>query len=530
MKNVYMGNNITGPLRRITAIDLGTNSFHAIIVDIYLDGSFYTVDTLKEMVLLKDKESGKYLSEKAMERGMEALRRIKKLSDSRGAELILAYATSAIREAVNGGEFIQQVIDETGIKINAIPGRIEAELIGIAVQHGVKMSEEPALIMDIGGGSVEFIIANHQKIFYLRSKKIGVARITADHLHHDPVTEEEIEALETYFQDQLTEVAQAFAMNRCVKLIGSSGTMQNIASMIAYTKGNHPELSLNEYTLKAEDFYTFYDDVIGMNARQRAKLKGLDEKRISLLPAGLVLVRFVLKTFGIEELKISDQALREGIILRYIKRDLAGIKKLTPIDNPRRRSVMELVHKYRWHKKHSTHVADMALQLFDYYRKDLGLSETDRELLEFAAFMHDIGYLISHRKHHKHALYLIRNADLRGFTEEEIDIMAHTARYHRRSAPNARHEHYNRLEKQVQQRIRKLSGILRIADGLDRSHYQNVRKIEISKERDHVLIEVESEDDPQLEIWGASRKKNLLEEVTGCAITIQAMRERPFRL
>src|SRR5690625_5330465 len=116
--------------------------------------------------------------------------------------------------------------------------------------------------------------------------------------------------------------------------------------MIAYTKGNHPELSLNEYTLKAEDFYTFYDDVIGMNARQRAKLKGLDEQRISLLPAGLVLVRFVLKTFGIEELKISDQALRAGIILRYIKRHLAGIKKLTPIDNPRRRSVMELVHIY----------------------------------------------------------------------------------------------------------------------------------------------------------------------------------------
>src|SRR5690625_5809090 len=120
----------------------------------------------------------------------------------------------------------------------------------------------------------------------------------------------------------------------------------------------------------------------------------------------------------------------------------------------------------------------MALQLFDYYRKDLGLSETDRELLEFAAFMHDIGYLISHRKHHKHALYLIRNADLRGFTEEEIDIMAHTARYHRRSAPNARHEHYNRLEKQDQQRIRKMTGIVRIADGHERHRHTDCEERE----------------------------------------------------
>src|SRR5690625_4340675 len=420
MKNVYMGNNISGPLRRITAIDLGTNSFHAIIVDIYADGSFYTVETLKEMELMKDRERKKYISEKAMERGMEALKRIKTLNDSSGAEQILAYATRTIREAINGGEFIQQMIEETGIKNKAIPGRIEAELIGIAVQHGVKMSEEPALIMDIGGGSVEFIIANHQRIFYLRSKKIGAARMTADHLHHDPVTEEEIEALETYFQDQLTEVAQAFAMNRCVKLIGSSGTMQNIASIIAYAKGSHPELSLNEYSLKAEEFYRFYDAVIEMDYQQRSGLKGLDEQRIKLLPAGLILVRFVLKTFGIKELKISDQALREGIILRYIKKDLTGIKQLAPVTNPRRRSVMELVHKYRWHKQPSTHVARMALKLFDYFNDTLNLSETDRELLEYAAFMHDIGYYISHRKHHKHALYLIRNADLRGFTEEEI--------------------------------------------------------------------------------------------------------------
>lgn len=516
-----MGKTVSIPLRRITAIDLGTNSFHAIIVDIYPDGSFYTIDKLKEMVLLQEKESETRLSERAMERGMQALRNIKTLSDSHGAEQILAYATSAIREAANGGDFIQKVIDETGIKIHAIPGRIEAELIAMAVQHGVQMTEEPALIMDIGGGSVEFIIANHQKIFFLISKKIGVARMTAQYVNHDPITEEEIQLLETHFSEQLTSVAQAFAMNRCVKLIGSSGTMQNIASMIAYANDNFPELSLNEFTVKTKEFKSFYKDVIGMDYHQRAELKGLDEQRNHLLPAGLVLVRYILKTFGIKELKISEQALREGIILRYIKRDLTGIKKIAPIENPRKRSVMELVYKYRWHKNHSTHVAKMALQLFDFFRDDLELNNTDGELLEYAALMHDIGYHISHRKHHKHALYLIRNADLRGFAEEEIEIMAHTARYHRRSKPNVRHEYFAKLDNRTQERIRKLAGILRVADGLDRSHYQNVRKLTISRNEHEIWLELESEDEPQLEIWGASRKKSLLEELTGKEVLIK---------
>jgi exopolyphosphatase/guanosine-5'-triphosphate,3'-diphosphate pyrophosphatase len=511
---------VNKPVKRVTAIDLGTNSFHAVIVDIYPDGSFYTVDKLKEMVLLQDKGMGDRLSDEAFRRGYEALKRIKTLSDHQNSERILAYATSAIREAENGGEFIQKVIDDFGVKINAIPGRVEAELIGLAVQHGVTMPPAPSLIMDVGGGSVEFILADHEKFYHVSSKKMGVAKMTSRFVINDPITKDEIKALEDHYRSQLTEVAQSFAMHRGEILIGSSGTMENIALMVADHNKFSPSMSVNELRFTAEEFYKLYDEVIRMNADERSKLKGLDEKRIDLLPAGLVLMHYVLKTFGIKEIKISTQALREGIILRYINQELKVLNKNLSIEDPRQRSVLELAQKCQWHELHSRHVAKMCNELFDELREDLNLTDPDRELLTYAAYMHDIGYHISHRKHHKHALYLIRNADLKGFTEDEIEVMANVARYHRRSTPKARHKHFNKLEKDQKKRVNKLSAIIRVSDGLDRSHYQNVRSMNVKKSADKITIELITEEDAQLEIWGAMRKNLLLEEVTGKTVDI----------
>lgn len=508
------------PVRRITAIDLGTNSFHAIIVDIYADGSFYTVDKLKEMVLLSEKGSDNRLSDAAMERGVEALKKIQLLSDNQRSDVIIAYATSAIREAENGGEFIQRAIDEAEIKINAIPGRMEAELIGLAVQHGVKMPEKPALIMDIGGGSVEYILANRTKLLYLTSKKLGVGRMTAAIVDHDPIQKEEILQLQSHYHKELTDVAEAFAIHRASTLIGSSGTMQNITAMIAAQKGESPSLTLNEYEFSDKDFHKLYDRVIVMNREERRKLKGLDEKRIDLLPAGLVLVNYVINTFSIRKVRISSQALREGIILRYIHRELEDLRIAPGTDDPRRRSVLELVHKCDWHERHSRHVARLSLKIFDELQEELNLADSDRELLEYAAWMHDIGYHISHRKHHKHALYIIRNSDLMGFKEHEIEVMANVARYHRRSTPKQRHPYFNRLNKKQKERVKRLSAILRVADGLDRSHFQNVRNLEISRKNGSLKFRIVTEADPHLEIWGAMRKNALLEEVTGRKVEV----------
>lgn len=508
--------------RRIAAIDLGTNSFHAVIVDIFPDGSFQTIDKLKEMVMLAEKGFGQNLSHDAMDRAIAALKKIKTLSSHQNAEQILAYATSAIREAENGGELIQRAIDEVGIKINAIPGKMEAELIGLAVQHGIQLPDKPSLMVDIGGGSVEFIIGDKKRFYFLASKKIGVARMTASFVESDPISKREIQNLQSFYEEQLRDVAQAFATHRAGIMVGSSGTMENIGMMIAKRENKLQNLSVNELEFTSDQFFSLYNDLIGMNRKQRAKLSELDDKRIDLIAPGLILVNFLLTRFSIKKVKISSQALREGIILRYISKEVEELKDLLTYDNPRLRSVMELVNRYDWHEAHSRHVSELSLALFDELKEKLELSEPDRELLEYSAYMHDIGYFISHRKHHKHALYIIRHSDLLGFKEIEIEMMANISRYHRRSTPKMRHKYFKKLPKSNRERIKKLSAILRVADGLDRSHYQNVRKVRVEQKAHKTKLYIITDTDPQLEIWGAMRKRTLLEEVLSGDVEVLA--------
>ena len=515
----------TTPTKRIAAIDLGTNSFHAVLVDLYADGSYRTIDKLKEMVILAEKGMHHHLSEDAIQRGLDALKRIKFLCDSQGVEEILAYATSAIREAKNGGDFIQRAIDEVGIKARAISGKMEAEMIGYAVRHSVALDDEMVLMVDIGGGSVEFIVGNIHEFVYLNSFKIGVARMAAKFVENDPITSEEIKTLKDYYHDTLKELKNILNEHSVKTIIGSSGTMENIATMIANRNSISSSLTLNELVFHDDEFLPFYDHFIKLSKKERIKEKGLEEKRVDIINPGMVLLKFLVDEFNIQNIKISEAALRDGMILNYIDKEKKTLPLVTSFPEPRKRSIFELLRKCNWLEQHSTHVAYLALQIFDEFEKELDLDAHDRELLEYATLMHDIGYYISHRKHHKHALYLIRNADLKGFTGEEIDIMANVARYHRRSTPKKRHKRYRKLSKDLKKRVEKLSGILRVADGLDRSHYQNVQQLEIEKSSEHIKFYLTTIGDPELEIWGALRKKELFEEVTGKELEIYAVEQ-----
>lgn len=514
----------TIPAKRIAAIDMGTNSFHGVIVDVYPDGSFKTVDKLKEMVLLAERGFDNSLSQQAMERGLEALRKIKTLCDHQGVEKIMAYATSAIREANNGGEFIQQVIDELRFKPLAISGKKEAELIGKAIRYAISLDDQTGLMMDLGGGSVEFILGDYDHYYFTGSKKLGVARMTAQFVSTDPITPEEINSLEAHYRTELAPVAEAFARQRTDMLIGSSGTMENIAEIIANRKDVRTKVTINEFEYSADDFLELYDEMITLNRKERSDIKGLDSKRVDIINPGLVLVKFIIDNFGIKRIKTSTEALREGMILDYITSELdEELELLSNFPDPRERSVYELLNKTNWHEDHSKQVAKLGLKLFDELEALLELNPEHRELFYYACLMHDIGYFISHRKHHKHALYLIRNSELMGFSATEIEIMANVARYHRRSTPKKRHKYYRKLDTDVQDIIKNLSGLMRIADGLDRSHYQNVLDLTVTISDTKITLTLDTEADAELEIWGAMRKKTLFEEVTGRSLDIKEL-------
>ncbi len=511
------------PAKRIAAIDLGTNSFHAIIVDVHSDGRYTSVDALKEMVTLGSNGVGKKMSRSDIKRGLDALRKIKTLCNHRNVEKIIAFATSAIREAPNGGDFVQLVIDELGFKIQPIPGYKEAELIGHAVMHGLSLDVKPALVMDIGGGSTEFVILNNEELFYMVSRKIGVSRMSSDYVKEDPIAKNEIEAITKHYKKELNMLAGQIDIHKPDVLIGSSGTMQNIASMIAHHKGLSLNITLNEFEYSSEDFHGFYKEFIKLNRKKRIQTPGLDEKRVDFILPGLVLVKFVLEKFEIKRIKTSVQAMREGIIIEYIKSNVKGLKMLDAYPGTRERSVHELLKKYNWPKKHSRHVASIAVKLFDDLYTYHKLDRNNRELLEYAALMHDIGYHISNKKHHKHSLYIILNSNLKGFTQDEIEIMGHVARYHRRSTPKNRHELFNALTEEQKSRIVHLSAILRLADGLDRSHYQNVISFD-THDKDKLRISIVTMSEPELEIWGAMRKREMVEKMVGKPIEVVSAR------
>lgn len=512
-------------LTRVAAIDLGTNSFHAVVADLHADGGFEVIDTLKEMVLLGEGADEHGLHPDAVDRGIAALRIFRSLCDGHGVERILAYATSAIREARNGGAFIQRAIDETGIKVNAISGLLEAELIAHGVRHGLELGEDEHVMVDIGGGSVEFIIGTQDETRHMESLKIGVARLRAAYMRSDPPKPKDLKAMRRHIEEKIGSTVsmwKAGTAPRSRTMIGSSGTFQAVALLIARHRDGDAPAALNGFEFTRRDVSDLLDAIAPMDRKRRSALAGLDARRIDLIVPGLTLVRTVMDAFGCGKAKISTQALREGILIRYLQKRLKKGEAQVSEPSPRRKSIMELARRCNWHETHSRHVCALALQIFDHAAPCMELDPADRELLEYAALLHDIGYHISHRSHHKHALYIILNSDLRGFDSTETAIIAHVARYHRRSTPKPRHAEFSALDRKVRSRIEKLASILRVADGLDRSHYQNVKRMEIETTPEEFRIRIHPLSDPELEIWGAERKSNLLQKKLGRKVVITA--------
>ncbi|MFO7313713.1 Ppx/GppA phosphatase family protein [Rhodothermus marinus] len=511
---------------RMCVIDLGTNSFHAVIVDA-LPGTFRVVDRFKEMVRLGEEGlQGQRLSETAMQRAIRALRRIRQLAEGWGATEFLACATSAIREAENGGELLQRIRSEVGLHVRVIDGLQEARLIYKGVRRAVSMPE-PVLIMDVGGGSVEFIVGTGQQPLHLFSLKLGAARMTRRFVRNDPATREELKALRAFYREQLQPVFEAARAHGVREVVGSSGAMENLASVCARMRGEVAR-SIYEQTFPAEDFRRVARRIMRLSREQRRRLRGIDPKRVDQIVAAAALIDVVLKDLAIERVRISPHALREGMVVDFVERNAPLLARLTAFADVRRRSIYEMGWRFDWEYRHAQQVAALALQLFDATQSLHGLGPVDRELLEYAALLHDIGYHISHRSHHKHSLYLIKHADLRGFTSGEIAVLANVVRYHRGSLPKPTHADYMALSEENRVRVCKLAALLRLAEGLDRSHNQNVRTLHVRLEPDRLVLHLETRGDPELEVWGVRRSAELFEQTFGRTVEVSATAEPPL--
>jgi exopolyphosphatase/guanosine-5'-triphosphate,3'-diphosphate pyrophosphatase len=519
-----LGKSETKDSLRLAAIDLGSNSIHMIVAQADADGGVSTLWRLKEMVGLgRLSFPSRKLSADAMDRAVQVLGRFQQAAQQRQAEKILAVATSAVREAKNGGDLIERIRQELGLVVRVVSARDEARLIYLAVRHATPLRGQPHLMIDIGGGSVEFIVGDENRAALLESRKLGAARMTAQYVKSDPINEHDQKALLKHYDKELTPVCNQILALKPVKAIGTSGTLENLAAMCGSEAGSngqgHPAFIAREALEK------LLSNLLDSRSKDRAHIRGLDDQRKDQIIAGAMLVNELFRRLHLKRIEICPAALREGILLDYLSRHLPDLAIRRELPDPRRRSVIDLARRCDWHKTHSLHVAGITLQLFDELRTLHGMSAAERELIEYGAILHDIGWHIGRDGHHKHSMYLILHGDLKNFSDDEIKVIANIARYHRKSTPRKKHGEYQALPSRLRRVVDVGSALLRLADGLDRSHSSVIQDIRCRLEDGKVKCILTARSDAELEIWGARRKRDWFTEVFGHKISFELVKK-----
>jgi len=503
---------------RIAALDLGTNSFHLLVADVQHDGQFEALTREKAMIRLGDVVSRRgRITGAAADVAVSTVRRFKLLADAAGATEVHAVATSAIRSAANGDEVVDRIEEEAGVRVEVISGRREAQLIFGAIRASVLLEPAPALCFDLGGGSVEIMVGDAGGLHWATSENLGVGRLTAELVSTDPISKDDRRRLRAHLVEVLAPVADAVAPYEPKLAVGSSGTLEDLAHMVAARRSTDVPDSLNQLSFTRDEFLPLHKAILTTPADGRLRFDGLEARRVDLIPAGSIFLETAMELFGFDELTVSEWALREGIVLDAIRRHDPADWSEDP-RAIRRASVQGLARRCSWDESHARQVARLALELFDRTHELHQLGADDRELLEYAALLHDIGEHVSPTGHHRHGAYLIRNGRLRGFAPEDVQLLAAIARWHRRGTPSPGDE----FDLVDETRLRRLTALLRVADGLDRSRSGTVDSIDVRVGPSLVVVQIRTTVDVELELWGARRKRELFEKVFGRDLEVTA--------
>ena len=509
---------------RIAAIDIGTNSLHMIVCRVRPDLSFDVVDREKDMVRLgAGGLDGRELSGPSMAAAIQTLSKFTRIAASHGVDEIIATATSAVREAVNGADFVNAVHRDVGLRVRVISGAEEARLIHLAASHSTRIGRRPAVVVDIGGGSTEISVGTAERMQAARSFKLGVIRLTERFVTTDPISDEDRRRLVRHIRMVLRPALAQVVRRPIDQVIGTSGT---ILSLGALASDKRPSDDVRNLRVSAAALRRLARRLTSLTLEERLRLPNMDPRRADLAPAGALLLDAILDGLGADAITLSDFALREGLVLDYIRRNVRHIRTIDRYPDLRRRSVVELAERCNYFAPHAEQVARLSLAIFDQTAARHRLGQREREWLEYGALLHDIGAHISYERHHKHSYYLIRHGGLRGFEPEDVTIIGLVARYHRQATPKASHDGYGSLSKPRRRAVRLLGAIVRMAEGLDRSHAQVVSGLQVAGRGRRLTLRLTVTGDAELELWAAERHQTALADELGCAIRCEIARGR----
>lgn len=506
---------------RVAAVDVGSNTVHMLVGHVHR-GSVREVhrEVLMPRIGAAVQATGRIGPEKMQEVATE-LSRLREVALAHGAAVQLLCATEAVRRASDRELAVEVFGDAFGVPCVVVPGEVEARL-SFRGASSVVSDGGSVLVCDIGGGSTELLVGLRGEVQAARSLKLGALRLTRRFFDGNLIHPGAVDACRRHVRSTLAPFVHEVRGTEIEVAVGSSGTIVALAEMAAVRATGTRPRSVSNLRLTRADLDGLVKELLAAKTTaDRADLPGLDPARADIILAGAVILEQVLHVMDVEELLVSDYALREGVLLDAWHRRHGG--SLHHLSDLRRRSVLDLANLMDDDPAHSAQVTRLALDLFDGTAGRHGLGDDARETLEAAALLCNVGLFLSHAQHHKHSYYVIRGTDrLAGFTDHEVERIALVARYHRKSEPRPKHPEFARLDEADQHLVRCLAGILRVAIGLDRNHAARVADIVVDDRKKRVTLTVVAEpgEDIGLELYEAEARKDLLESVLGVPIEV----------
>ena len=508
------------PLRRnLAAIDIGTSSVHLAIARPGAGG--------RPELLLREKVpvrlgSGtgdmKTLDPAAIDRAIEALISFRALAAAHDAD-VHAVATSAVREAEDASPFLNRARAEAGIEVDVISGMEEARLIHLGVLGAVAFGPDRHLVIDIGGGSTETIVGEGTRMLTAQSLKVGHVRVCNRFFPGGVVDERSIAECRRWIRSFFARTAVTVRHLGPTQVAGASGTFSTLAAVAAYGAGDGQRLVDRAGIDRAVDRI-----LAAPTPDDRRTIPGVEPHRADTIAAGALIVQTLMDSYGFDSFVVSPDALREGLVLDRLHRRDPASDALLHLDSIRGSSVRSVAQRFGENLTHARQATDIALQLFDATAAIHGFGDYERDVLEAASMLHNVGRFVGHSAHHRHSYYLIRNSDhLAGFSERELELMAQVARYHRKSEPKTSHGAYMALSPPDRRIVDTLSGMLRIGIALDRTYRNLATDLEVAVSADEVRVAVHGDSDElELELFAATERRGLLERALGRPVTITA--------
>jgi exopolyphosphatase / guanosine-5'-triphosphate,3'-diphosphate pyrophosphatase len=510
-------------VNRFAAIDIGSNAMRCHVVEIAASGEPRVLESIREPVRLGSRVflTGR-IGPSRMERAVEAFLLFHRLIRSHEVTLVRAVATSAVREAADGPEFVKRVREETGIELKVIDGGEEAHLVRRAVGSRLDMSKGRAAAVDVGGGSVEILAVMDGKVLQAESFTIGALRLLeALDDDADRGASDFFSFLDEYLDAIRSRVATALGSERADLVAATGGSAETLGELIGRDAEGPAVLAPGVRTIEMVTLREFAQTLAGLSFNERIERYQLRPDRADvILPAAMIYLK-VAEILGAETIFVPNVGLKDGLILDLVEE----LERAGALDSRRqevRAAALGLGRRYRLDEPHALKVTELALSLFDQLEDLHGLPGEARTLLEAAALLHDIGLFISASKHHKHSQYIISESEVVGLDRAQREIVANVARYHRRRHPTEKHPPFAALSTEEQETVRKLAAILRVADVLDRDHSRHVSSVEATVKKKSLQLRVSADRNLLLERWAAQKKFLLFEEVFGRPVELKA--------